>query len=64
MGILLGRFSLRKVWVPSLIVGAISLAAHLFDYYVTLRLSPALAQEANPIWRIVVDNFGIDIAKA
>ena len=64
MGILLSRFSLRKVWVSSLIVGAISLAAHLFDYYVTLKLSPNLAQEANPIWRIVVDNFGIDIAKA
>lgn len=63
MGIFLGRFSLRKVWIPSLIVGGISLTAHLLDYFVTLKVSPTLSHEANPIWRIVIDNFGLNFAR-
>jgi len=54
----------RKVWIPALIVGCVSLAAHLLDYFVTLHVSPSLTEEANPIWRIVIDNYGLKIAKA
>lgn len=63
-GYALKKSLLRKVWVPALIVGGVSLAAHLLDYVVTLYVSPALAEEANPIWRIVIDNYGLKIAKA
>lgn len=55
---------LRKVWIPALIVGAVSLAAHLLDYLVTLYVSPTLREETNPLWRIVIDNYGLKIAKA
>lgn len=54
----------REVWLPAAIVAGLGLVAHLLDYVVTLRLSPDLAMEANPIWRIVVDGFGLPIAKA
>ncbi len=63
LGIILSKFPMRKVWFPSLAVGLIALEAHIFDYFITLRVSPNLAEEANPIWRIVIDNLGINIAK-
>lgn len=59
--VLRGR-SLRGVLVPALIVGVVGLAAHLLDYFVTLRISPDLAMEANPIWRIALDHFGLRLA--
>jgi hypothetical protein len=53
----------RAVLVSSLIVGGLSLAAHLLDYFGTLKITPDLAVEANPIWRIVVDRLGLAVAR-
>ena len=55
--------SIRGVWVPSVAVGVASLVAHLLDYAVTLHITPTLSLEANPIWRIVIDEFTLSIAK-
>ena len=63
MGLLLRRTALGGRWAPALAVGGVSLAAHLLDYHITLRLSPTLALEANPIWRIVIDHSSIGFAK-
>jgi hypothetical protein len=63
LGLLLRRYSLNREWLPALVVGAAALAAHLLDYLVTLRLSPDLGAEANPIWRIVIDRWGLGPAK-
>ena len=60
----LSRHSLRRYFVPALGVGAFALFAHSLDYWVTLRMSPTLALEANPIWRIVIDAFGLRLALA
>lgn len=51
-------------WGPAIGVGAIGLAAHILDYAVTLRMSPLLEAEANPIWRIIIDAWGLPLAKA
>lgn len=64
MGLVLRGVSLRPVLVPSLVVGLLGLAAHLLDYFVTLAITPDLAMEANPLWRVVIDGFGLPIAKA
>lgn len=48
----------------AVVIGLVSLAAHLLDYFVTLHLTPDLSAEANPIWRIVIDSAGLTIAKA
>jgi len=53
----------RTVVISSLIVGGLSLAAHLFDYFGTLRITPDLAVEGNPIWRIVVERLGLPVAR-
>ncbi len=50
-------------WAPAAAVGSVSLCAHLLDYAVTLRMSPTLGAEGNPIWRIAIDHFGLPIAK-
>ena len=63
MVLVLKRTRLSDVLLPSLIVGFLSLAAHLFDYAGTLRISPDLAVEANPIWRIVVERLGLTVAR-
>ena len=55
--------SMSGRWIPALAVGGASLAAHLLDYGITLRVSPTLALEANPIWRIAIDAFGVPLAK-
>ncbi|MBL8957653.1 MAG: hypothetical protein JNK82_43160 [Myxococcaceae bacterium] len=60
-------FVLRRLprvrWGPALVVGALALAAHLLDYLVTLYITPDLALEANPLWRIAVRAFGLWPAK-
>lgn len=60
-------YLLRKertsIWLRASLVGIVALAANLADYFVTLRHSPDLAFEANPLWRNVVDHFGLRIAK-
>lgn len=63
MGLVLRRHPMRGCWVPSLAVGSIAFVAHVLDYLVTLRISPDLALEANPIWRIVVDRMGLGVAE-
>lgn len=64
MGVVLRRSgALRGHLWPALAVGAVTLVAHLLDYAVTLRMSPTLGAEANPIWRIAIDHFGLPIAK-
>ncbi len=64
MARVLAHHSLRACLLPSLGVGALALFAHSLDYWVTLRMSPTLAIEANPIWRIVIDAFGLRLALA
>jgi len=51
------------VWAPASVVGAVALVANLTDYFVTLSLSPDLSLEANPLWRNVVDQYGLAVAK-
>jgi hypothetical protein len=51
------------IWRRAALVGILALAANLADYFVTLKRSPDLAFEANPLWRNVVDHFGLPIAK-
>lgn len=53
----------RAVWTTAAIVGIIALSANLIDYFVTLHRSPDLGLEANPLWRNVVDHFGLVVAK-
>lgn len=57
------RYHLRNHIITALIVGIISLIAHLVDYFGTLGISPDLSFEANPIWRIVVENMGLSLAR-
>lgn len=40
----------------------VSLSAHLLDFGLTLYITPDLAMEANPLWRQIVDRFGLSIA--
>ena len=60
-------YVLRKerasIWRCASLVGILALAANLADYFVTLHRSPDLTFEANPLWRNVVDHFGLRIAK-
>ncbi len=64
MGVVLRKHSMQKIWLPALVIGCVSLLAHLLDYFVTLHVSANLVEEGNPLWRIVIDNFGLNIAKA
>ncbi len=52
-----------SIWRRASLVGILALAANLADYFVTLQRSPDLSFEANPLWRNVVDHFGLRIAK-
>jgi len=45
-----------------LLVGGTALIAHLLDYSITLKVSPDLFLEANPIWRAVIDRMGLSFA--
>ena len=53
----------RGVWISATLVGAFALTANLADYAVTLHRSPDLGMEANPLWRNVVDRWGLQVAK-
>ena len=49
--------------MESIIYGwSMAFAAHIFDYYVTLKISPDLSFEANPLWLIVVHKMGLNAA--
>lgn len=51
------------IWPSASLVGLLALAANLADYIVTLRQSPDLTLEANPLWRNVVHHYGLRVAK-
>jgi hypothetical protein len=63
MGVVLKRRENVR-WGPALFIGALALAAHLADYFVTLHITPGLELEANPLWRVAVRSFGLAWAKA
>jgi len=63
MCFVLRKHSMVGKWRLSLIVGGVALFAHILDYVVTIRLNPSLSFEANPIWCIVVEKMGQEIAK-
>ena len=63
MAYVLRRERRRAIWLVVVIVGAVALAANLADYVVTLFRSPDLSLEANPLWSIVVDRWGLGPAK-
>ncbi len=60
-------YVLRKgkpaVWRSASVFGILALSANFADYFVTLHRSPDLRCEANPLWRNVVDRFGLTTAK-
>ena len=53
----------RGVWTAAFVVTALAIVAHLADYVITLRRSPDLALELNPLWRNIVERYGIGVAK-
>ena len=63
MGIVLSRHSLKGKIKIALAVGSLALAAHLADYFVTLKITPDLSLENNPLWRMVVEDLGLGIAR-
>lgn len=54
--------SLRPHVVPAVILGVVTMTAHASDILVTLKISPDLALEGNPIWLVVVEAWGLDFA--
>ena len=64
MVFVLRRHNLKGRLGGPLLVGGLSLFAHLLDYQVTLEVSPDLAMEANPLWNVIVDRLGLPLARA
>jgi hypothetical protein len=62
MALVLKRYLRTRVWLPAAAVGIVSLAAHMLDFFGTLRVMPDLSSEANPIWRVVVAKLGLRAA--
>ena len=58
----LRRHATRAVRRAALAAGAFALAANLADFTVTLWKSPGLAIEANPLWRNVIEAWGLPAA--
>ena len=52
----------KRIFILAFIIGIISLAAHLSDYFITLHITPDLLEEANPLWKIVLETFGLKFA--
>ena len=63
MLLVLRKHSLNEKIKLPLIIGLATLIAHFADYYITLKVSPDLSLEANPLWRNMIDSFGLNIAK-
>jgi hypothetical protein len=53
----------RATWTAAFVVTALAIVAHMADYVITLRRSPDLALELNPLWRNIVERYGIGVAK-
>jgi hypothetical protein len=64
MFVVLRSVQLRDVALRAGVVGGLALTAHLLDFFVTLDITPDLSMEANPLWRVIIDGFGLRIAKA
>ena len=62
MAWVLRRHALRPHLVPALVLGTVTMLAHFSDIFVTLKISPDLGLEGNPIWLIVIQNWGLDVA--
>lgn len=62
MGFVLRRRSMRGRWLPSLAIGMLGVLGHGADILVTVKVSPDLSLEANPMWRAVVDRLGLPFA--
>jgi|GEM_PF-2755555 len=52
-----------RTWTLALLVTALAIVAHMADYVITLRRSPDLALELNPLWRNVLLHYGLGVAK-
>ncbi|MBI2678589.1 MAG: hypothetical protein HYX28_07385 [Candidatus Koribacter versatilis] len=52
-----------RIWTAAFAVTVLAIAAHMADYVITLRRSPDLALELNPLWRNVVLHHGLGVAK-
>lgn len=63
LGLILRTVDTRGTWPLALAIGALGLSAHLLDYFVTLRITPDLSLEANPLWRVIIDRFGLGFAR-
>lgn len=63
MGYAVRRVRGRQTWGSAILVGMVALIANLSDYFVTLYRSPDLSYEANPLWRNIVDRYGLTVAK-
>ena len=63
MGWALRRERSRAAWRAAAIIASLALVAHVTDYLVTLHRSPDLALEANPLWRNIVQHYGLTVAK-
>lgn len=63
LAFVLKRHSLRGRLRTPIIIGIISLIAHLSDYLFTLKMSPNLSLEANPIAVIVLERMGVAFTK-
>jgi hypothetical protein len=63
MGLVLRRHPFGGKVTAAIGVGVISLLAHLTDYIVTLQITPDLSLEANPLWRNIIDQWGLAVAK-
>jgi hypothetical protein len=62
MALVLRQYVRTRVWLPAAAVGTVSLAAHMLDFFGTLRVMPDLSSEANPIWCVVVAKLGLSAA--
>src|SRR5438309_1401127 len=52
-----------RIWTIAFVVTVLAIAAHMADYVITLRRSPDLALELNPLWRNIVLQYGLGVAK-
>ncbi len=52
----------RRYLTPALAAGFLNLAAHLGDFFVTVRITPDLGLEANPLWLAAATAFGLKTA--
>lgn len=62
LGALLRRYDLRPHLAPAAVLAVVTFVGHGADLAVTLHVTPDLALEGNPIWVIVVEQWGLSFA--